>query len=162
MKTNQPAWKLVANLGDANPIEHGGLFVFEDTTGAYPPEIELIEQPSEEFEDYSTDSGWKPSARWTVRRAVCEPCTYVCGVLSDSPSYPKIEAWFADAIDSVAESSGMERDEFIRMITVGTVVERAEAWRIIGDYFGWDTLDSYPLELTRKEAIARLANTLGN
>lgn len=140
----QPTWKLVANLGDVNPIEHGGLFVFEDTTGVYPPEIERFEPPLD------------ACGKWEVRRAVCEPCTYVDGILSDNPHHPQASAWFADRVDSVAESCGMERDEFIRMITAGSVVERAEAWRMIGDYFGWDNLDSYPIELTRDEAIERV------
>lgn len=39
MKSNQPVWKFVANPGDANPIDHGGLFVLVDETGVYPPEM---------------------------------------------------------------------------------------------------------------------------
>ena len=154
--TNQPIWKLVANLGDNDPIEHGGLFVFEDTTGVYPPEIELLEPPSDEFSDYKEESNWSPSARWTVRRTVCEPCTYVEGVLSDNKHHQSHAAWFADRVDSIADCFGMEASEFIRMITTGSVVERAEAWRMVGDYHGWDNLDSYPLELTHEKALARV------
>jgi hypothetical protein len=155
--TNQPIWKLVANLGDNDPIEHGGLFVYEDTTGVYPPEIELLEPPSEEFADYSEDSNWSPSARWTVRRAVCEPCTYIDGVLSDNKHHPESAAWFADSVDSIAESFGMEASEFIRMLTAGSTVERAEAWRMIGDYHGWDNLDAYPIEWNHAQILRRVA-----
>ena len=39
--SKQPVWKFIANLGDANPIEHGGYFIFEDLTGVYSPEGEV-------------------------------------------------------------------------------------------------------------------------
>ena len=48
MKTNQPNWVFVCNLGDASQIEHGGKFVYVDTTGVYRPEVVLLEPPATE------------------------------------------------------------------------------------------------------------------
>jgi len=35
---SDPKWALVAQLGDADPVDHGGFFVFVDTTGKYDPQ----------------------------------------------------------------------------------------------------------------------------
>jgi len=43
--TTQPQWKLIANLGDVDYINHGGFLVYEDTTGQYAPEVEVVEEP---------------------------------------------------------------------------------------------------------------------
>ena len=42
METKQPKWKLIAQLGDVNPIDYGGYFIYEDETGVYPPEGEKL------------------------------------------------------------------------------------------------------------------------
>ena len=42
MSTNQPDWKLIANLGDENPLEHDGFFIYKDKTGVYEEEGEYI------------------------------------------------------------------------------------------------------------------------
>jgi hypothetical protein len=161
MKTNQPVWKLVANLGDANPLEYGGLFVLRDETGIYHGEIVKIEPPSEDFSDYSTDSNWSDAARWTVWRAVCEPCTYMDGILSDNRHHPGLAAWFADSAPALCDTMGCEESEFRRMITTGDDCERAHAWAMVGDYHGWNNLDGYPRKMTIEEArklIAELAD----
>lgn len=33
METRQPLWTRIANLGDVNPIEYGGFFVYVDRRG---------------------------------------------------------------------------------------------------------------------------------
>jgi len=43
MKTNQPSWHCIANLGDATPEDHGGAFVLVDKRGIYTPELWLCE-----------------------------------------------------------------------------------------------------------------------
>ena len=156
MKTNQPVWKLVANLGDASAIEYGGMFVFEDSTGVYPPEIERIEQPADDYADYSQDNNWSPKARWRVHRAVCEPCTYVDGVLSDNRFHPEMAAWFADSVQSMCDCGGISVEEFVRMICNGNSSERGMAWSMIGDYHGWENLDEYPLSLDFEEVTKRV------
>src|ERR1039458_5750984 len=49
------AMKLVAQLGDASPIDYGGYFIYEDDTGVYAPEGELLESPDTD----ETPEGWK-------------------------------------------------------------------------------------------------------
>ena len=141
---SQPKWKCVGNLGDKNPVDHGGLLVFVDETGVYPPEVEKIEPPCD---------GEK---RWEVRRVVLDPCTYVNGVLSDNKFHPNHPAWFADDLDSVCSSMDVERDELIRLFCSDEPMERAEAWRCVLDQHGWANVDDYPLHLTRNEIKNRL------
>lgn len=47
-ETKQPIWEFVANLGDVNVAQHGGFLVYRDTTGVYPPEVELYEADDDE------------------------------------------------------------------------------------------------------------------
>ena len=42
---SQPTWEYVTNLGDASPIDNGGLFVYRDTTGVYGYELEKLAEP---------------------------------------------------------------------------------------------------------------------
>lgn len=145
MKTSQPIWKLVANLGDTSPIEYGGYFVFEDTTRVYAPEAEL----------WVTDDTDENTCI-EVRRIVLEPCTFINGILSANKFHPETPAWFANEVGSVANYSDIPVAEFIDSLVNGNSISKAIAWRAIGDYFGWDNLDAYPLQISTSEARKRI------
>lgn len=142
----QPTWKFVANLGDATPLVHGGLFVYVDETGVYPPEMERVELLCDD-------------TAWEVRRVVLEPCTYINGVLSDNSFHPDRAAWFADELESVASCMGYTASDLALQFCSPDPLERAQAWRAVLDYFGWDNGDSYPLELSADEVANRYAGT---
>lgn len=155
-KTNQPNWKFVENLGDASPIEHGGAFLYVDTTGVYPPEVEMLFAPYEDPEDESKEA-------WEVRRFIIEPCTYVDGILSDNKYRPGHSAWFAKSynpdrtqdgpggLESMSSSLGVSKKELVEMF-LGNLYERAQAWINVGQHYGFDNFDEYPLRFT-KEAV---------
>lgn len=147
--STQPVWKYLANLGDATPLLYGGLFVYTDETGVYPPEAELLLEPAD---DIDVDS---PKARWTVFRFILEPCTYINGVLSDNKYHPNKAAWFAKDLPSLASFIGMELETLISLFTSADPCQRAHAWQSVGDYWGFDNLDSYPEKYTRAEIEAR-------
>ena len=156
---SQPKWKCVANLGDKNPIDHGGLFVLIDETGMYPPEMERLEPLIGD--------------KWEVRRVVLDPCTWneATGVLSDNKYHPDHAAWFAQP-----ESERKERPqdttylqdvcdsmdyELIADFCSGDPIRMANAYRAVLDYHGWENGDSYPLEFTSCEEVeARYKETL--
>lgn len=160
--TQQPKWKYVGNLGDRDPINHGGLFVFVDETGVYAPEAELLELVSGDIEDeYNDDDELvvEGDMKWEVRRFILEPCTFVDGILSDNPYHPDHPAWFAKPeaektnrpqdttyLSRICDSMDVEADELIRLFCSNDPLERAMAWRYVGEYHGYDNLDSYPLE----------------
>jgi hypothetical protein len=153
---SQPTWKCIAQLGDASPTEHGGYWIFVDTTGVYPPEAELLEVPDNL--DYNSDDEPTPFIKGehaTAWRFILEDCTYINEVLSDNKFHPEMGAWFAP--DSVAQSSGIAEEELVRLLCSVNPLERAEAWRAIGDHYGFDNLDEYPLTMTAKEVVERYA-----
>lgn len=148
MKTHQPLWKLVAQLGDAHPLDYGGLFVYEDQSGVYPPECAKLVPP----EDSEADS---PVAKWTEYRFILEPCTFINGILSDNKFHPEHPAWFADSLESVASFIGQSKADLIVALVDGSAKDKAWAWESISEYHGFGNLDSYPLTLTRAEVEAR-------
>jgi hypothetical protein len=140
MNTNKPKWQLVANLGDVNPIENGGIFVYTDKTGIYSPEVLSL--------DYSGKN------KWEVRRFILEPCFIENGILSYNSFHKNEPAWFADKIEQVASFVGQSKDEFLTALvdqSPENLANRAHAWLSIGRYFGMDNLDSYPSFYTRKD-----------
>ena len=152
----QPDWECIAQLGDANPIDHGGYWILRDKTGVYPEEAELLVVPD-------VDGG-----EYTAYRFVLEPCTYINGVLSDNPFHPDKPAWWAGTKDdrkvrpqdttylkNIADFIGMEVDELADHFCSDDPLQRAMAYRAVGDYHGFDNLDSYPLTMTRREVKAR-------
>jgi hypothetical protein len=156
--SQQPKWKLVANLGDVNPLDYGGYFVLVDETGVYCPEGEWLDPPVEGCETY------------TVRRFILDQCIYShsTGILSDNRFHPESPAWFATPelhklvrpqdstyLTNLAKSYDMEVDELVGLFCSYDPIRRAEAYRMVGEYHGWENLDDYPLELSHDEAIER-------
>lgn len=156
--SQQPVWKLAAQLGDVHPIDYGGYFVFVDETGVYPPEAEYLDSPDD-------DNG-----EWRAYRFRLEPCTFIDGILSDNRFHPESPAWFATPeserasrpqdttyLADLADFAGLPVETLAAMFTgSGFGIEvQAEAWRLVGLYHGFENLDSYPLVMTREEAEAR-------
>lgn len=144
MATNQPEWQCIANLGDVSPVDYGGFFVFIDRTGVYAPEAEYLDAPED-------DTG-----TWHAYRFILERCLQqIDGVLSDNEYHPEAPAWFADKLESVAESAGMDERELRTDLCAKDPIRRAGAYQTLLGYFGPDEFDSDPLTLTRDEADAR-------
>lgn len=133
---SQPTWKLVAQLGDVNTIDHGGHFVYVDETGVYAPEAEVLTIADE------TDG----AELWEIHRYILEPCTYVAGILSDNPYHPELPAWFADSLPDVVAYVGSSTPAMIADLCGDDLTAKALAWKAIGDYHGMDNLDSYPTQ----------------
>lgn len=145
----QPKWKFVANLGDATPLDYGGLFVYIDETGVYEPEMERLERL-----DDSDDSAFE------IHRVLLERCAEVDGCVIHDVDFAranphKYEEWFSDSLGDVAESVGTTRAEIVRLLCSDVVDDRAEAYRMIYGYHGWANGDQYPLTLTEVEVMAR-------
>jgi hypothetical protein len=154
--TNQP---ILANLGDNDPIEYGGYFVFDD-------HAELLVVP--EFDEDGEILDTNDDARWIVYRFDLQRCTFIDGVLSDNPYHPDKSAWFAGTaaeraarpqdttyLENIVEDTGVELEELIEAFCSDDPVERAEAYLRVADYHGYENFDSYPLTLTRAEVEER-------
>ncbi len=146
--TRQPNWKLLANLGDANPIDYGGYFVHQDTTGAYTEEVEKLFVYEDSWQVYRF-----PLDRLKIVQGYLVPLRY-------SPDWPeplpRYDEWFHKDLDKVAESIGLSAQELKEQFCSDNPIIRARAYEAIGDYHGYENLDGYPLTFTnRKEIEAR-------
>ncbi len=159
MSTKQPCYVFVANLGDCDPLNHGGLFVYTDSTGVYDPCAVLLELRNPDRE---------PSKRnpWTVRRFDLPACTYdeATDTLSANRFHPLHAEWFAHntaeraarpqdgkGLEEIASFIGMEKEDLIALFLSSDPCERAHAWRAVGDFHGFDNLDEYPETYSRKD-----------
>lgn len=144
---SQPVWKYIANLGDADPIEHDGAFLYVDSTGVYDPELELLVR----------QCGDEPT--WQVYRVCLEPCTFIDGVLSDNAFHKDYPAWFAKDIGHVSSFVGIDESDLIKLLCSLDPGERAEGYQCLIGHYGAYEFDQYPRRLDESEVRARY--TLG-
>ena len=157
---SQPQWKFLVNLGDLNPLEHDGYFIYVDETGVYQPEAEYV--AVEEDPDYPNRE------RLVAYRFILEPCTYINGILSDNKFHPDKPAWFAKPeserasrpqdttyLKNLSLCQDIGEEELISLFCSDDPRQRALAWRAVGDHYGYENLDSYPLYLRKREARQR-------
>lgn len=158
----QPEWECVAQIGDANPLDYGGYWVFRDKTGVYSAEVELLVCPEDE------------DGQYTAYRYSIEPCTYIDGVLSENKFHPERPAWFATPearrverpqdttyLKNIADGYGEPPNEFLQELIDSfcgdDLVLRAMAYHLVGEYHGFENLDDDPLLMTQAEVLERYA-----
>jgi len=141
---------VLANLGDVNPIDHGGYFVYRDTTGVYAEEGEKLFVYEDSWQIYRF-----PLDRLKMVQGYLVPLRY-------SPDWPeplfRYDEWFHKDLDRVASYVGQSVEELRNAFCSDDPIVRAGAYEAIGDYFGYENLDGYPLTFTsRNEVQARYA-----
>jgi hypothetical protein len=166
---SQPVWRLFACIGDVNWIEEGGLFVMVDDAEHYSAEAEYLDV----FEnERAVDEDCKLD--YTVYRFVLEKCSYIDGILSDSSYHPDHPAWFARPynpkrpddttfLSLLADSAGITERELIWWFCSDDPIQRALAYRVVGEYHGWQNLDSYPLgphHFARQDVLDRYEKSM--
>ena len=157
----QPKWKYLQNLGDVNPVEYGGAFLYQDTTGVYSEELEVLFSPD-------SDEG----KEWVVYRfpldrlkiAEDSGSLYLIPTHYDA-TWPhpihKYDAWFHDDLARVADSLGRDVTDLRADFCSPDPVTRAFAYQAIGDYHGYVNLDEYPRTFhKRSEVTKRYRNEL--
>lgn len=130
--TDQPVWKFVENIGDVNPLDHGGAFIFIDETGVYDPEMEVVTP----IEDHDNDR-----LTWEMHRFSIEKCTFQGGVLSDNKFHPDCQTWYADGLKSIADCMGKDQLELIEQLCSDDLVQRALGYRDVYSYYGLENFD---------------------
>lgn len=163
MSTNQPVWELLANLGDAHPLDHGGYFIMQDLTKVYPPEgiyLIITDYPESENEDAASDLPYA-----IVHRFILDRCHLtIHGTCGDNEFHPNKTAWFdksaADILARPQDSKGLpEVADYADVPDIRTdlcsddICARARAYEAIGMYYGFDNLDSYPLHFTTRAEL---------
>lgn len=159
--TKQPKWRFVTNIGDRSPLDYGGYFIFEDRTGVYPEEAELLVVENEEEQD-------EKKLRYTIYRILLERTKLVDGYLvpeayESNWSHPleNYDEWFHKELSHVADSVGRTKEELEAALTSRDPIQRAIAYQNIYDYHGWENGDSDPLRgLSRSEVKKRYRGIL--
>lgn len=140
MKTKQPIWKFLVNIGDANPLDRGEL-IYTDETGVYEPEMVCI---------YQTES----EEQFEIFRFSLDLC-YQNGEnsVSDNKFHKEINAWFSDKNDlaNVAQCIGSTVENLISQLCGEDIHNRGLAYSAIASYFGIENFDSYPVLMTEEE-----------
>lgn len=131
--------RCIIQFGDVHPLDYGGTWVLIDDGGRV--EVECLVVPD-------TDRG-----KYLAYRFTADQCTYHNGVLSDNPFHPSFPAWFASGIENVQGCCGTE--PLIESLCSADPITRAESYLSLASYYGLHEFDSYPLELNRREAVAR-------
>lgn len=162
---SQPKWRAVDNLGDTEPLTNGGLFVYEDETGVYPPEMEALIAPHEASWDL-----YNPALRWSTGRVVLDGFRMfqlgddkVCMVPEEyTPDWPHpaedYRPWFADELQDVANYADCSVDALRTNLCANRdthpdwMRRRADAYRAIASLFGYEMLGDVRFGLTRTQA----------
>lgn len=122
--------KNLANLGDVNPLDHGGFLVRADG------EIVVITPGGKKVEVHRFDN------------TLCYPIEG--GGVSDNEFHKNHPAWFSDDLQAIAESA--DHATIREDLCSDELVTRARAYQSIAGYWGLHNFDSYPITLTRSEA----------
>ena len=148
MKTQQPSFWCIGNIGDADPFEHGGGFVLVDRTGVCSPELLMLEAP----EDVDK---WQHE----LSTILLEPLTRIklkngrYG-LSDNKFHVDTPTWFGDpeSLKSVSNSCDWPDSSLLDSFLSGCPMRRALAYRDVGFYYGLANFDNYPRKLEPEKA----------
>lgn len=155
MTTKQPIWKLAGTVGDINPIDYSGGFIYTDETGVYPPELEWIE---------SEDQHKAEPSNWTVYRILLERCAMVkidsafrliTGTYEPSWPHPieRYIEWFDESIRDVSNTCGIAIADLESMLCSNDPQELAQGYLSLAQYHGWVNFDGYPLKFTDRQEL---------
>ena len=131
--TAQPSYFCIANLGDANPFEHGGAFVCIDRRGIYDPIMLMY------------DEDFKKRSEITL-----VPCHRIVSSAAEilSVGTNKFHAthpeWFSESLSYVAEIQWRDFDDLVSELVSTDVVMRASVYLALVSYHGVKEFDHYP------------------
>ena len=181
MATAQPEWKYAGHIGDVDPIAYGGVFVYTDASGVYPPELTYFDPaPDEQWQET------KGKTPLTIYRVSLDRCDIMRDSSTPNGEYLiphgfstrtdlphpilSYREWF-DSWDEppsrttckladVADTMNIHVSELRQMFCVENPMVRARAYQTIAEYYGWENLDSYPITMTEDEAYAKYAEEI--
>lgn len=124
----------VGNIGDVNPIEYGGGFVFKNEYGYFVEYTHGMESDCPDVEKLSR----------------CELALY---------SVPVPDDVFSDhdwvKVEEVARTIGADPEELRKAGSSNNVMERVRALEDIASHWGWNELDHYPQTVKASELKRR-------
>lgn len=149
MKTTQPCYHCIENIGDINPFEHGGAFVCVDKFNVYAPILLILDT----YEDH-------PHFTHRLSEITLDRCFLVkendqiVGVGSN-PYHTDLCEWFGNlaSLQTLTSFVGRgESDDIAGSFCCADPVERAFAYQAAVNYYGAYEFDQDPRELTEEKA----------
>ncbi len=140
--TRQPEWEFVANLGDADPIEHGGYMIFVDKTGVYCAEAEYWDPDERKLYRIQLDRMDLVEGKLILFRIANRS-------LEDRPLPHPLMAyveWFDEHVHDP-----QQRQAFCS----SNPMQRAMAYRALYEVQGWENGDGYALTMSAEEMTER-------
>jgi hypothetical protein len=133
----------IGSVGDVNPIEYGGGFIFSaPETGG--PWIEYYYGMESEHPDVQDDPDDVPDLSAVVYRV---------DLHKNGREFLNWYDWID--WDDVAGSTGLDVAEYTTPSRLKKAQARALAIQDAAGYYGWHEFDSYPLQLTLGELMER-------
>jgi len=123
--------RTLANLGDFNPLDHGGFLVRSDG--------EIVDiHPRDEDNKIEVHR---------FSNTLCYPIEG--GGVSDNEFHKNHPAWFSNGLEDVAQSA--DHEDIAEDLCSDDPVVRARAYQSIIGHWGIIQFDQYPITLTRAE-----------
>jgi hypothetical protein len=144
--TAQPSYFCIANLGDADPFEHGGAFVCIDRRGIYDPIMLIYDQDFKKRSEVTLE----PCHR------IIEENTFV----GTNKFHATHTEWFSDSLSEVAEFHGRDFGEFVSELVSTDVVMRAGIYLALVSYHGVYEFDQYPYIYEKEEDARNFCNQM--
>lgn len=154
MKTGQPSYWCVANIGDADPVEHGGKYVLVDRTGVYNPVLLILCVHENDVEPGCKHTLHHVELEPCIKAAKAEPSSQELVGLSTNRFHPYILEWFGDpeSLKAVAGYVGRPVYSLLDSFLSSCPVERAFAYDAVASYHGLGNFDQSPQALNFQKA----------
>lgn len=149
MKTNQPCYHCIENIGDVDPFTHGGAFVCVDKFNVYSPILLILDTYPDHIE--FTHRLYEITLD---RCFLVKENNQIVGIGSNLYHTDSCE-WFGNlaSLETVASFAGRGGyDSFMRGFVTSYPVERAFSYKAVADYYGLNEFDQYPREFTEEKA----------
>lgn len=154
--------RFLENLGDASPLDHGGVFVYGPSPDDRDGSVECWDEPigtdgeRDVYKVYRFDL-----ERYKMVR-VGDSLYMVPFAYREDWPYPAAlyRPWFVTCDGGLGALCDGDPQEVEEDLCSADPVARAQVYRMIGEYHGFENLDSYPEEFSRKEMEVRYADEL--
>jgi len=141
MTTKQPIWHVAANLGDADPLNHGGAFALIDSTGVYDPELWIYREHEDE----------DPERR--LYRVSLERCFPIDGGhVGDNIYHSYMPAWFGKREQLKSVEDTCDHQQLVFDLCSNNAIKLASAYLSLIGHYGAHEFDSEPCTLSKSEA----------
>jgi len=156
-------YKFIANLGDADPLESGGYFIY--STGVHretvhdwsPKDVRHRAELLAPLVDGSYLVYIFDLERFKLVEGYLVPIRY-------DKSWPhpveRYDEWFHKELSKVAASMGQDPRDLEKAFTSKDPIELARAYEDVANYHGWENFDTGPVQLKRSEVKKRYRKEL--